>query len=314
MTSSARNHLLSAPGVRYMALGAFWFSVMSLLVKVAGQRLPSMEIVLARAVISLVLSYGLLRRAGVGLWGTNRKLLVLRGALGFGALACFYYALVHLPLAEATTIQYMNPVFTALLAGWLLRERVGRWEMACVMASLAGVVLIARPGFLFGGSVAALDPLVVGIALAGALLSASAYVTVRRLGQSEHPLVIVFYFPLIATPATLPFVAPVAIWPRGWEWLVLLGVGVSTQIGQVYMTRGLQLEPAGRATAIGYLQIVFAGVWGAIFFAEYPDAWSIAGVLLIIGSTLALAARSRKERLSSAPEPVEHPRPAAPVR
>lgn len=285
-----------------MAYGAFWFSLMSLLVKTAGQRLPSMEIVLARAVVSLVLSYGLLRRAGVPIWGTNRRLLVLRGVLGFAALACFYYALVHLPLAEATVIQYTNPVFTALLAAWLLRERFGVWEGACVAASLAGVLLIARPGFLFGGA-GALEPVTVAIALAGALFSAGAYVTVRRLGRSEHPLVIVFYFPLVTVPATLPLVAPVWVWPRGWEWLVLLGVGVTTQIAQVYMTKGLQQVPAGRATAVGYLQIVFAGVWGALFFREYPDGWSVAGAALIVGGTLALALwRGRDAPAAAVPE------------
>lgn len=287
--SQPRPFLLSVPseGIRYMAYGAFWFSLMSLLVKIAGQRLPSMEIVLVRALISLLLSYWLLRRARVALWGTNRRLLVLRGLLGFGALACFYYALVHLPLAEATVIQYMNPIFTAILAAWLLRERIGAWEGACIAASVAGVLLIARPGFLFGGG-PKLDPLTVVIALAGAMFSASAYVTIRRMSSSEHPLVIVFYFPLVTVPVTIPFVIPVAVWPQGWEWAVLLGVGVTTQIAQVYMTRGLQLVPAARATAVGYLQIVFAGVWGAVFFAEYPDSWSLLGAAMIIGGTLAL--------------------------
>ncbi len=271
-----------------MALAAFWFSLMSLLVKVAGQRLDTQQIVLARAVVTLVLSYVLLRQAGIGMWGTHRKLLLLRGVLGFAALSCFYYAVIHLPLADATVIQYMNPIFTALLAAWLLREAIGGREAALVLLSLTGVVLIARPSFLFGERIAALDPFVVTIAVAGAILSAGAYVTVRRLGASEHALVIVFYFPLVTVPASVPFAAAGWVWPTAWEWLVLLGVGIATQIGQVYLTRGLQLEPAGRATAVGYLQIVFAALWGALFFAEYPDGWSLSGAALIIGSTLAL--------------------------
>lgn len=287
---------LPSPGLRYMMVGAFWFSLMSLLVKVAGQRLPSQQIVLVRAVITLGLSYALVRRARVPLWGRNRRLLVVRGLLGFGALSFFYYSLVHLPLAEATLIQYTNPVWTALLAAWLLQERMGRWEIACVAVSLAGVVLVARPGFLFGGS-SELSPGAVAIALAGALCSAGAYVTIRKL-LGEHPLVIVFYFPLVTVPATLPLVGTRALWPTPTEWLVLLGVGITTQIAQVYMTRGLQAERAGRATAVGYIQILFAGAWGAIFFGEYPDAWSIAGALLVFASTLALAGRPATVPLS----------------
>lgn len=282
-----------APGFRYMAFGAFWFSLMSLLVKLAGQRLPSIEIVLVRALITLALSFALLRRARLGLRGRHPRMLVLRGLLGALALAFFYFSLVHLPLAEATVIQYTNPIFTAVLAGIFLRERLGWRHAACVAASLTGVLLIARPIGLVGGGEAALNGTWVAIALAGAFCSASAYVTVRKMGTAEHPLVIVFYFPLVTVPLTLPFVAPVWIWPTGWEWLSLLGVGVTTQIGQVYMTRGLQLGPAGRATAVGYLQIIFAAIWGAAFFAEWPDGWSIVGALIILVATLILVSTRR---------------------
>lgn len=288
----------SGAGLRYMAVGAFWFSVMSLLVKTAGERLPSQQIVLARAVVTLVLSWALVRRAGIPLWGTDRKKLVLRGLLGCAALSFFYFSLVHLPIAEATVIQYMNPVFTAVLAGVLLGERMGRRETACVLLSLCGVVLVMHPAVLFGGD-ARLNPAYVAIAVAGALCSAGAYTTIRTLTR-EHPLVIVFYLPLVTVPVTIPLVGASAKWPTPLEWLVLLGVGISTQIAQVYMTRGLQMERAGRATAVGYLQIVFAAVWGAAFFGEYPDAWTLLGALLIVGSTLALVQGARAERREAA--------------
>ena len=292
--------LVPSAGLRYMAAGAFWFSLMSLLVKVAGERLPSQQIVLARAVLTLAFSYALVRRAGVSPWGNDRPRLLLRGLLGSVGLSFFYFSLVHLPIAEATIIQYMNPVFTAVLAAWLLRERMGGPEVACVALSLLGVALVTRPGFLFGGG-AKLDAVYVGLALLGALGSAGAYVTIRTLTR-EHSLVIVFYLPLVTVPVTLPLVGTTALWPTAWEWLVLLAVGVTTQIAQVYMTRGLQLERAGRATAVGYLQVVFAAAWGALFFSEYPDAWSIAGGLLIVGSTLALVRRGGVE---PAPVPEE---------
>jgi drug/metabolite transporter (DMT)-like permease len=270
-----------------MAYGAFWFSLMSLLVKTAGQGLPSQQVVLVRGVITLVLSYAMVRHARVSPWGKNRKLLIARGVFGFGGLSLFYFSLVHLPLADASVIQYTNPVFTALLAALLLRERTGVMEALALVVCLAGVVLIARPSFLFGGD-ARLPPLYVGLALVGAFCSACAYVTIRKL-TGEHPLVIVFYLPVITVVGTIPLVGPVIVWPTPLEWLVLAGVGVTTQVAQVYMTRGLQLEPAARATAVGYLQIVFAGVWGALFFAEYPDAWGLTGTGLIIGATLAMA-------------------------
>lgn len=275
-----------------MAAAAFFFSIMSLLVKLAGQRLPVQEVVLARSSVGVLMCWLSLRRRGVSLWGQQRGMLLLRGVLGYGALSCFFFALVHLPLAEATVLQYTNPVFTALLAAPLLAERLRPRELVLALLGLGGVVLIARPAFLFGGSAAALDPVAVAVALTGALLSAGAYVTVRRLGRTEDPVVIVFYFALIATAGSIPLTAANPVMPAGWEWAALLGIGVVTQVAQVLMTRGLREEPAGRATAVGYMQIVFAAVWGLLFFADVPDGWAVAGALVIILATTRLAQRA----------------------
>ncbi len=275
-------------GLRYMAVGAFFFSIMSLLVKVAGQRLPSQEMVLARSATMLGLSWIGLRRAGLAWLGArHRPLLVIRGIFGFSALSCFYFSIVRLPLGDSNVIQYTNPAFTALLAAWVLRERLRLREVGAVLASLAGVVLVARPSVLFGGA-AALDPAVVGIALLGALCSASAYVTVRRL-EGESALVIIFYFSLVSVVGSIPAGWTDMVWPTGREWLLLFAIGATTQVAQLYMTRGLQLERAGRATAVGYLQVVFAAIWGALFFGDRPGVLTLAGFALVIGGTLAIA-------------------------
>src|SRR5690606_16097780 len=225
-----------SPGVRHMAASAFWFSVMSVLVKVAGDRLPSQQIVLARGAVCLVLSWALLGRAGLSPWGNRPPVLLLRGLLGTVALLCFYHSIVHLPLAEAVVIQHMNPLFAALLAAALLGERGGARLYLGIAGSLAGVLAIARPAALFGGGAADLPLLGLAIALSGALMSALVYVLVRSLGSREHPLVVVFYFPLVTVPVVLPLAATVWVWPTALEWLVLVGVGVATQLAQVHMT------------------------------------------------------------------------------
>jgi drug/metabolite transporter (DMT)-like permease len=289
-SSGARARLPT--GVGYMLASAFFFSLMSLQVKAAGRGLPSQEIVLARGLVSLALSYWLVRRAGIWPWGRRRWILILRGLLGFAAMSCFYFALTRLPIAEATVLHFTNPLWTALFAALLLGERLTSRVLGPIFVSFVGVILITRPALLFGGAAAQIDSLGVGMVLLGAMLSAGAYVAVREASKTEHPLVIVFYFPMVAVPATLPF-ASSFVWPQGWEWALLLGVGVSTQIGQVYLTRGLSLEPAARAMTIGYSQIIFVTLWGMIFFAEYLDSWSAAGSLLVIAGTLAVALISR---------------------
>jgi len=289
-------------GLRYMAAGAFFFALMSLLVKVAGQRLPTMEVVLARSVVILVLTWGWLRLRGTSPMGNQRGLLLLRGVLGFVALSSFYYGVIHLPLADATVIQYTNPVWTALLAAAFLAERVGRREVALSLASLAGVVIMTRPTFLFGGDAPGLPPLAVTVALCGAVFSAAAYVTVRRL-REEDPMVIVFWFALVSTVAALPFVVGNFVVPTAGELVVLLGVGLTTQAGQVFLTLGLREERAGRAMAVAYLQIVFAALWGLAVFAEVPDRWTLTGAGVIVVCTWLVG------RLGPPAEPAPDPPP-----
>lgn len=284
-----------------MVLGALFFALMSLFVKLAGERIPSQEVVFARGLISLVIAWLLLKHARVPPWGTRRRLLVTRGLAGFVALSCFYYSVIHLPLADATVIQYTNPVWTAWLGWWLLGERLSRGEAALSALSLLGVVLVARPSFLFGEGVA-LDPTAVAIALAGSLCSAAAYVSVRKLGRTEHPLVIVFYFTLVTVPASVPGLLLDAVWPTPIEWLYLVGVGVTALLGQVFLTRGLQRERAGRATAIAYVQIVFAAALGGVFFDQWPHGLSLLGALLVLASVVVLA-RRRQVAKPSAPAP-----------
>lgn len=275
-----------------MVLAAFFFSVMSLLVKLVGERLPSQEVVFVRAAVSLAFAYVLVRRAKPGNWGNRKGLLVWRGLMGFAALSCFFYAIIHLPLADATVIQYTNPVFTAWLGWLLLDESLSPSEAVLSGAGLLGVLLIARPTLIFGGA-ARLDPLAVAVGVAGALFSAAAYVSVRRLSRTEHPMIIVFYFTLVTVPASLPGLALHAVMPTLHELGLLIGVGVAAVLGQVYLTRGLQNERAGRATAIGYVQIVFAAIWGVLVFHDYPDQLSLAGAALVLVSVIVLARRRR---------------------
>ena len=275
-----------------MLASAFFFSLMSLQVKVVGRYLPSQEIVLGRGIVSLVLAYVLVKRAGVRPWGNRRWILIARGVLGFGALSCFYFALTRLPLAEATVLHFTSPLWTALFAALLLGESLSLWVLGPILVSLSGVVLVARPAILFGSAATPSDALGVGTVLLGAMLASLAYVAVREASKTEHPLVIVFFFPLVAVPATLPFMGSF-VWPRGWEWPLLLGVGVSTLLGQLYLTRGLSLLPAARAVTIGYSQILFVTLWGIFFFAEYLDVWSATGSLLVVAGTLAVAVKGR---------------------
>jgi drug/metabolite transporter (DMT)-like permease len=283
--------------VVYMLASAFAFSVMSMLVKVASADagLPTGEIVLARGVVTLVASYVMVRRARLPLWGENRRGLAFRGLLGFGGLSFYYLSIAHLPLADATTIQNTTPILTTLLAWWLLHEDIGWSTAVALICGIAGVGLVAHP------SGAGLSPTGVGFALGAAACSAFAYVTVRQLARTEHPLIIVWYFPLIATPLVVPWA--IATWqtPRPLEWLLLIAIGLATQAGQVLMTMALAIERAGRVTSIGYAQVAFAMGWQWLIFAAPPTAWTLAGAALIVLGTTLIAVLTRPPRPRPAP-------------
>jgi drug/metabolite transporter (DMT)-like permease len=282
-------------GYAHLLAAAFFFSLMTVCVKLAGARLPAEEIIVARAVLGLAFSVATVRAAGLRLRGNAPGWLLVRGLLGSAGLYCFFYSLTVLPLPEVTTIHYVNPVFTALLAAMVLRERIGWGLAAALTMSLAGVAVAARPQFLFGGQ-DVLDPFAVTVALVGAVFSAAAYVTVRHLRDTDDPLVVVLWFPLVSTPLFLPLALRVWVWPTAWEWLVLLALGVTTQIAQICLTRGLHRLPAGRGTTVGYVQIAFAMIWSVIVFGEPVDATALAGAgLVVLGIVVLVVTQPRAE-------------------
>jgi drug/metabolite transporter (DMT)-like permease len=300
---------VSSRGVLYMVVSALGFSAMAVLVKLAAVRLPTGELVLARAAVTLVLSYLMVRRAGVAPLGRDRRGLMFRGLIGFSALAAYYVSLARLSLADAATLQNATPLLTAVLAWRLLGERIGAAGVVAIVLGLLGVVLVIRPG---GDSA---DSLGLVAALASALLSATAYVTVRKLSRTEHPLVIVMYFPLVALPLAVPWAATELVAPTPREWLLLFAIGATTQIGQVFMTLGLAVEQAGRAMSINYLQVCFAMAWQLVVFGEQPAWLTIAGAALIIGGTIAVSATAgRRARPATSPPRQARARRARPTR
>ncbi|MEH6534498.1 MAG: DMT family transporter, partial [Photobacterium frigidiphilum] len=245
-------------GVKYMLMSAFAFALMSSCVKlVSTYGIPVFEIVAARAVVSLIISYADIKRKRISVWGNNKKLLIARGVAGSLALICVYFAVATLPLAEATILQYLHPVFTALLALVFLRERIQLSTIICIVFCIVGLLVMVSPGLTFD-STAALPWLSVTAALLGALGSAIAYVIVKRLSSSEDSSVIIFYFPLIALPLSVLFLGNDFVMPDTEALLLLLFVGISTQVGQIGLTKAMQTEVASKATAYSYVQVVFS--------------------------------------------------------
>ncbi|EPS0980833.1 DMT family transporter [Vibrio vulnificus] len=274
-------------GVRYMILSALGFALMSASVKyVSVHGIPLFEIVAARALVSLIISYLDVKRKGISVWGNNKRWLFARGAVGTMALMCVYYAVTALPLAEATILQYVHPVFTALLAVLFLKERVQPATLACIVLCLLGVFTMVYPSFDASG-VGELPMLSVGIALLGAFGSSIAYVIVRKLSRTEDSSVIIFYFPLVALPVSAMLIGDDFVVPDVALILVLILVGIFTQVGQFGLTKAMQTQTAGNASAYSYVQIVFSALLGVVLFNEVPSIWTLlGGSLIVIGALI----------------------------
>jgi len=267
----------------FMVLSALGFALMGACVKVLGARnFPVLEIIAFRAAISLVLSLTFVLRKGIPILGQQRLWLLARGIVGFLALLCVYYSVVHLPLAEATILQYVHPVFTLLIALVFLGERVHRATLICIALSLIGLTLVVHPNWLVDAQRQNLPPLTVGIALLGALGSGVAYVIVRKLAATEDSSVIILYFPLVCLPATIVLGWQSFTMPTGSDWLYVLGVGVFTQVGQWGLTKGMALHNAGVVSAFSYVQVPFAMALGYLWFNESINFWVISGACLIL--------------------------------
>lgn len=274
-------------GVQFMVLSALGFALMSASVKyVSLGGIPIFEIVAARALVSLIISYLDVKRKKISIWGNNKPLLFLRGAVGTFALMCVYYAVTTLPLAEATILQYTYPVFTALLAVVFLKERVQSSTMICILLCLLGLYVMVQPGMENAAS-QSMPMLSVAVALCGAFFSSVAYVIVRKLSQTEDSSVIIFYFPLVALPTSVVLMGNSFVWPSVTLTCVLVMVGVFTQVGQLGLTKAMQTQTAGKASAYSYVQIIFSALIGVVVFAEVPTVWTyIGGGLIVTGALI----------------------------
>jgi len=284
------------PGMRLMLLGTFFFSLGSLFVKLAGTRLPTMEILFVRGVVGVGMCMVMLRKSGAGMFGKRKVLLAARGLLGFGAMFADFYAIVHLPLADALVLIFTHPVTVALLAWLLMGETLSKGGMIAILTSVTGVALVCRPDFLFGSGSPDLDTWGLLAALLSVFLTSWAILAVRVLAKTERPAVVMLY-PPVAIALLSPLFADGWVAPTPAEWGVLIGVGLFMNTGQFFMTKGYAIESAARISGMATLEIVFGLMWGMMFLGEMPDLWTIGGGMLIVFGILLLGRSGVRERL-----------------
>ena len=277
-----RNH---QKGIKYLIGSGLAFSLMSVCVKTVGERIPVSELVFARAAISLIITRLLLLKNNINPWGYQKKLLLTRGLLGTVALFCIFKALTILPIATATVIQYIYPTFTVICAYFILNEYIYKRIIFSIVLGWIGIILVTQPEWSTYSNI--LETVIaISIAILGALMTSLAYICVRKLSSKENPLVIIYYFPLVSIPLSIPFIINNFVLPTGTDWIYIIGIGFFTQIGQLCITEGLRLIPAGQATSINYSQVIFSCIWGVVIFQEVITKEIYLGALCVLISTI----------------------------
>ena len=280
--SNIDNHL---KGIKFLIGSGLAFSLMSACVKAIGDKIPVSELVLARAVISLIITRILLLKNNINPWGHQKRLLLIRGILGTIALFCIFKALTILPIATATVIQYIYPTFTVICAYFILNEYIFKRIILSIILGSLGIILVTSPEWSGGNNITE-TLTAIAIAILGALMTSLAYICVRKLSAKENPLVIIYYFPLVSIPLSLPFIINDFVLPNGTDWLLILCIGLFTQVGQLCITEGLRIIPAGQATSVNYSQVIFSSILGYVIFQEAITKEMFLGGFCVLISTI----------------------------
>ena len=259
-----------------MILATICFSLIAAMVKFLGH-LPVLEIIFFRNIPIMLIVPFILKNKKISFWGNNKPLLLLRSLLsGFAAIAYFYTIKVMI-LTDAVTIKQLSPFFIIFLASIFLGEKIDFRKITIFILAFLGALSVVKPGFRLD-----IFPAMIGIF--SAILTAGAHVALRRLGSTDHLLVIVNYFGYIIGLTALG----ILLWqgnfiiPDASSLFVLILLGLVGLGGQFALTKAYQMAPTKLVSFYLYLQIIFGALLGVLFFKEIPDLFTILGATLII--------------------------------
>ncbi|CAO3693173.1 unnamed protein product [Rhizopus microsporus] len=278
-------------GVILLGASSVFFAIVSVFVKYLGNTIPSFEIVLARSAIQLFLGLIVCLFLGVNPLGKKgyRRWILLRALVSASALCLFFYSLTKLPLIDATVLFFVGPIFKIVVASVVLNEmysfKDGFYSVICFI----GLLFVIKPSIFFNVIIDTSRSVAVLCALTGALMSATAYVTVRKIGQETHVLVHIVYFGFVASMISLlvyfvrlqQFVIPDYHQFNNALWM-LGAIGPIAFLGQFLLSQGLKMAPTGLASVIQASDVVLAFIFGIALFKEYPGFSTILGSMIVV--------------------------------
>jgi drug/metabolite transporter (DMT)-like permease len=281
-----------------------FFGLMAVVIKLASQTLHTFEIAFFRNFFGVIAALPLLYRHGPGLLRTTQlPRYLVRCLIGVFSMLCGFWAIGHLPLAQAVSLSYSTPIFVTIAAVVFLREQVRARRWAAVVLGFLGVLVIVRPG-TEGFSAVTL------IALAAAVLSGIVSIQIKQLSATEPADRIVLWTTLLWVPMSLLPALFVWEWPQGIAWLWVAAAGLMGTGGHMLWTRALKLGDVSALTPISFMQLPLVAVMGYLLFEEKLDRWTVIGAGIIFAANAYIAHREAQLARSHATSaPVEAAKP-----
>lgn len=268
------NHLL---GLLYILMAAFFFSLMTLFIRLAGD-VPTFQKAFFRNAFAAVLAIILLARSDDKFKIKKGSLpsLFFRASFGVCGIITNFWAIDHLVLSDANILNKMSPFFAIIISVWILKEIPSRFEWGCVVFAFIGAAFVVHP-------TAGLASFPALVGMFSGLCAGTAYVFVRKLGiHGERGPVIVCFFSVFSTMVLAPLMITSYTPMTPKQWLFLILCGLSATGGQLGITAAYTHAPAKEISVFDYSQVIFAAIWGLLIFGELPDFYSIIGYIIII--------------------------------
>jgi drug/metabolite transporter (DMT)-like permease len=280
------------------------FGLMTITIRLASETLHTFEIAFFRNFFGLVAALPLLLRHGPDLLKTTQwPRYLFRCAIGVVSMLCGFWAIGHLPLAQAVALSYSTPIFVTIAAVIFLHEQVRARRWAAVALGFIGVMIIVRPG-TEGFSAGTL------VALAAAVLSGIVSIQIKQLSKVEPADRIVLLTTLLWVPMSLLPALKVWEWPRGIAWVWVIAAGFLGTGGHMLWTRALKLGDVSALTPISFMQLPIVALAGWLLFQERLDRWTAIGAGVIFAANAYIAHReARLARRAATHAPIEAAKP-----
>ncbi len=271
-----------------MIASACFFGVMAIVIRIVSRDLHPFEIAFFRSLFGAVVALPLLGRAGLRTLYTDRLgFYVVRCAIGTASMLASFWAIAHLPLAQAIALSYSSPLFVTIGAVIFLGEIVRMRRWSAVIVGFLGVLVIVRPG-TDGFTAASL------VAVFSAAMTGIVTISIKHLSRSDPVNTIVLLTTLLWVPLSLP--AALLVWQTPpthlWPWLVLAGV-LGTG-GQYFWTHALRIADASSLAPFSYLQLLIVAALAWLLFGEDVNRYTALGTAIVIGSGLYIMRREAK--------------------